>query len=64
MNGPIIANQPAGLNAEFPSIPDEQPYPFSACHSRVRLAIPAVVASRIADGVRENRGAGAGCVTP
>src|SRR4051812_21518021 len=33
-------------------------------HSLVRLAISADAASRMADGVREKRGAGAGCVTP
>src|SRR6476469_3221306 len=33
-------------------------------HSVVRLAISAVAGSRIAEGVREKRGAGAGWVTP
>jgi hypothetical protein len=37
---------------------------FPACHSLTRLAISTVMVSRIADGVREKRGAGAGWVTP
>jgi hypothetical protein len=37
---------------------------LAAFHSLARLAISAVTGSRIADGVRENRGAGAGWVTP
>jgi len=35
-----------------------------AFHALVSSPISAVSASLIADGVRENRGAGAGCVTP
>ena len=35
-----------------------------AFHAAVTSAIFATSGSRIADGVRENRGAGAGCVTP
>src|ERR1700738_3901002 len=38
--------------------------PYNFCHSRVILAMSAVAVSRIADGVREKRGAGAGWVTP
>src|SRR3981081_2240596 len=34
------------------------------CHSLVNSAISAVAASRMAEGVREKRGAGAGWVTP
>src|SRR5437763_10730030 len=43
---------------------DEKGVYYLSCHSLVRLAISAVTASRIADGVREKRGAGAGWVTP
>ena len=44
---------------------DEKSYLFiSPFHSPIRLAISAVSVSRIADGVREKRGAGAGWVTP
>src|SRR6476646_547675 len=38
--------------------------PYDFFHSLVRLTISAVTASRIAEGVREKRGAGAGWVTP
>src|SRR5882724_278736 len=38
--------------------------PYNFRHSPVMLVMSAVVASRIADGVREKRGAGAGWVTP
>src|SRR5881398_1502147 len=43
---------------------DEKGVYYLSFHSLVRLAISAVTASRIADGVREKRGAGAGWVTP
>ena len=36
----------------------------SAFHALVTSPISAISGSRIADGVREKRGAGAGCVTP
>ena len=36
----------------------------AACHAAVTSAISALAASRIAEGVREKRGAGAGWVTP
>jgi len=39
-------------------------YYLAAFHSLARLAISAVSGSRMAEGVREKRGAGAGCVTP
>ena len=38
--------------------------PYDFCHSLIRLEISAVTGSRIAEGVREKRGAGAGWVTP
>jgi hypothetical protein len=43
---------------------DEERAYLAACHALVNSPISAFSASRIADGVREKRGAGAGCVTP
>ena len=37
---------------------------FAVFHSLVNSPISAIAGSRIAEGVREKRGAGAGCVTP
>ena len=37
---------------------------FAAFHSFITSSMSAVAASRIAEGVRENRGAGAGWMTP
>ena len=64
-----MANQTRDTNDEYPSIsdesgPDENISYFPACQSLTRLAMSAVTVSRIADGVREKRGAGAGWVTP
>ena len=43
---------------------DDSGYYLPAFHAAVNSPISAFSASRIAEGVRENRGAGAGCVTP
>ena len=63
----IIANRTPQPNVEYPSFSDEalrvRSY-FCARQVSVRLAMSAVVVSRIVDGVREKRGAGAGWVTP
>jgi hypothetical protein len=56
----IVSNREEDLNDEFPSFQDAR----YLRHERMRFAISAVSDSRIAEGVRENRGAGAGWIAP
>jgi len=56
----IVSNREENLNDEIPSFPDVR----YLRHARIRFAISAVSESRIADGVREKRGAGAGWMAP